>query len=573
MKSMKKVLLTMIAFAATTAGFAQSKAAVLNDVNNKVAANQQVAAPVKHQASMDAEEIIASRRSAADSIYYARPEGTYWVSGSTNSGTYEYLAVPPFTELKFYNVSNDLTGKWTIGSRDLDSYTDGDNNLIYTWDKIDKGYVGYCPIYTVGETAYQVADYILTMDSVARTLAPFDYVKTQRYYGYSNGESAFQSGADSFDFNGDGTETPFYAQFRQYFEKPASPLNLHDVALWAHSGSPEFTGETLKLVFNKVDRIQKNGRTYRVPGEKIGEMKCVEADLSTEQINTTGRYPGELYFAAMTTDEFGTEEVAPLLIEDEFVITIEGTEDPNIDIRFYFGDQGNHEEEWNTRATPTYIVPFDADGQPIEMTNPNGLSYFGNSANGKYCYNIVFYFYGEMDGIKVDTEDDMNQQIAPVAGGETASKPSEGEEEGYPAYVWTNYPFFIQDGDNYEESGYYSFEGIPEWASVRIDPRYYEYATEEGSVRGLNMIWFTVEPLPEGVTGRSAEINITSTLGAKSQAPIYILQGDAVVDGVKAIKFDTNGKFVGTTFNLAGQSVNDSFKGIVIKNGKKYMNK
>lgn len=571
---MKKVLLTLVAFVATTAGFAQSEVAVVKNVSNRVADHQQVAAPVVRQATLDGEQAVAKRRSAVDSIYYARPAGTYWISGTASSGdTYEYLVVPPFTDLKFINVSNDLTGKWTIGSKDtaLDEYVNEENDLVFDFDKVDKGYVAYCPKYTAGEISYQVADYVLTLDSAAQTMAPFDYVKTKRYYGYASGESAFQSGADSFDFDGDGTAETFYPQFRQYFEKPASPLNLHEVILWAHSNTPAFTGDYLKLVFNKVERKEINGRTYRVPGEKIGEMKCVQANMSTEQINTTGRYPGDLTFANTTIDEFGTEEVLPLLLDEAFAITIEGTENPSLamDVRFYFGDQGQHEEEWNTRATPTYIVPFDAQGNPIEMTNPNGLSYFNENDNGKYCYNIVFYLYGEMDAIKVETEDDLNKQIAPAAGGETASTPAEGETAGAPAYVWTNYPFFLKEGDNYEDSGIYEFEGIPEWAQVKIDPTYYEYSTDEGSVRGLNMIWFTVEALPEGVTGRSAEINLKSALGAKNQAPIYIVQGDATITGVNAMKFDANGKFVGSTFNLAGQRVNDNFKGLVIKNGRK----
>ena len=176
-----------------------------------------------------------------------------------------------------------------------------------------------------------------------------------------------------------------------------------------------------------------------------------------------------------------------------------------------------------------------------------------------------------MDAIKVETDDDLNRQIAPVEGGDTESAPIEGQ--GYPAYVWTNYPFFMEDGDNYEDAGYYEFEGIPDWADVKIDPTYYEYESSDGSIRGLHMVWFTVEPLPEGVTGRSATVSISSILGAKSNEPIYIIQGDEGSSGVKAIKFDADGKFVGSTFNMSGQKVGADFKGLVIKNGRKFMNK
>jgi hypothetical protein len=77
------------------------------------------------------------------------------------------------------------------------------------------------------------------MDSVAMTLHPFNYLRGKRYYGYSDGSSAFMTGADSFDFDGDGNAEEFYPLgFRQYFDKPATALRLNEVTMWITTNFP-----------------------------------------------------------------------------------------------------------------------------------------------------------------------------------------------------------------------------------------------------------------------------------------------------------------------------------------------
>ena len=50
---------------------------------------------------------------------------------------------------------------------------------------------------------------------------------------------------------------------------------------------------------------------------------------------------------------------------------------------------------------------------------------------------------------------------------------------------------------------------------------------------------------------------------------IYSING--VVSGVDNITVDEN--VDAPAYNVAGQRVNDAYKGIVVKNGKKYLNK
>ena len=65
--------------------------------------------------------------------------------------------------------------------------------------------------------------------------------------------------------------------------------------------------------------------------------------------------------------------------------------------------------------------------------------------------------------------------------------------------------------------------------------------------------------------------------------PIIVVQGDLSIEEAKelaawstgidapVVKIDNNGK--GKIYNLNGQQVNDSYKGIVIQNGKKVIKK
>ena len=81
---------------------------------------------------------------------------------------------------------------------------------------------------------------------------------------------------------------------------------------------------------------------------------------------------------------------------------------------------------------------------------------------------------------------------------------------------------------------------------------------------------FEAEPLPAGEKGRYAQFRVVSEKGAKSKL-VTIIQGDAVVPtGIEAVKNAVAAKSTTSAmYNMAGQRVDASFKGLVIKDGKK----
>lgn len=505
----------------------------------------------------------APKKSVSDGVYYARPAGTYWLTSSQSS--IKYLVVPPFTELNFVNLSdNKAKTSWNLGQSDLSDYVTEEGDLLYTWDKIDYGYVGYCPELTNTKVNYQVADGVLTVDSVLQTVYPFNYLDCPRYYGYQDGQSAFQSGTDVFDWDDDGKEETFkVGGFLQFFEKPAAPMLFFDAVLWATTPNRSVDLSSLKLKFYKWERDEEG---YRVLGDLIKEISCTDSDIDAEPISETANvYPATLVFSSEEIDDFGTPTAVPFLIDTEYAIVLDVSGFEDSDIRFYFTNQGGYAEEMATRATPTYIQGYDMNGELL-----GNLSYYQNTSTSTYCYNIAYIFEVMMDGIEVT--EGTEEQIAPVAGGD-----SEADNETGATYVWTNMPMYDMSSGEPEWTGYYDFEGIPDWASIRIDPTYYEYVPEneeEGSVRGLHLVWFNVEPLPEGVKGREATIDVVSVpFDFKAKRSIHLVQGTVSgTDGVETIAYDANGKCV-NSYNLSGRVISDTSKGLTISNGKKFIRK
>ena len=506
-------------------------------------------------------------KSAAEGVFYARPAGTFWLGSSSA----KYLVVPPFTEMRFINVSEDVSStSWTLGSRELNEYVNEDGDLVYRWDKIDWGYVGYAPVLSNGKADYQIADYILTMDSVEQLVYPYNYTDCPRYYGYSNGESAFESGNDVFDWDGDGTDETFHTKgFLQYFEKPAAPMLLSDVIIWATTPNKRANLKFLEPLKLKFYRVERDEEGYRHLGEQFKEIGLMSAEFEAETVSDNAQvYPGTLIFADVQEDEFGTPIPAPFLIDTEYAIVMDvdgftksGEES---DIRFYFANQGSYAEEMQTRATPTYIMCTSLEGDSL-----GNLSYYNPNASTPYCYNLAYMFDIMMDGIEV--QDSTENHVAPVAGGSTQTEEFDG------TYVWTNWPMFETDEEgNAEWTGNYEFEGLPEWASLKIDPTYYEYKKagetedDEVVVRGLHIVWFEVEPLPEGVKGRKASIEVVSVpYNLKAGRAIQLVQGEPDDTSVPTLVYDANGKFV-KSYNISGRVVGDTSKGVTIKGGKKY---
>ncbi len=576
----KSLLFTAALLAATTTVSAQQKLQMFSKINLKAANALRVMPMAKQKASAADKSSIdiqkaAVRKAYADGLFYYRPQGTYYYAGTSQQTgeDYCYLMLPSFTDLTFEKPES-INASWYLGGEDVTQQAEEDGNFKMSYRKNFPNYVQILPSLSNGSSTFQIADYANALDSISDgsyLLMPFNYNVSLAYMGFSDGTSPFGSIKDTFDYDGDQVEEDIIETgFFRFFEKPAAPLYLHELAFYWQSknATPIAEGSSLKAYIRRVVIDEKGNGAMT---DTLAVLTASPETIVTAPSKIQNQYNyGIIGFSQTVEDEFGTQTIEPVTINDNFAVYVDGLDQPGIDINFYFCDLGEDMVELASYPQATYQVFKFTDGTPC----PRPLSYFGTYAddNGEtsyYCYNPEFLFYGEMDGIMV--EDEINKQVVPAEGGESESEIKADDGTGYDAYLWTTYPIF--DGE--EDAGNYSLEGAPEWAMVLINPYYYDYSDMERgeNLRGLNLVHFSVEPLPEGVTGRVGEVYVEGIRGSRSNRPIYIVQGDAeITDGVKAIQFDKDGKFL-RTYNMKGQAVSNDAKGLIIKNGKKFFNK
>ena len=146
--------------------------------------------------------------------------------------------------------------------------------------------------------------------------------------------------------------------------------------------------------------------------------------------------------------------------------------------------------------------------------------------------------------------------LSPDALTDEVTAPVEGGLAYYGEDVEDNYVILIT---NVTDGEAYSFD-IPEW--VTIAPQLLNVGSEDNPIPGL-VFQVTAEPLTDGA-GRQGVITINAD-GYVYQ--LTVNQGDITsgVENVVAPMFDNK------IFNLLGVEVDETYKGIVIKNGQKFI--
>ena len=91
---------------------------------------------------------------------------------------------------------------------------------------------------------------------------------------------------------------------------------------------------------------------------------------------------------------------------------------------------------------------------------------------------------------------------------------------------------------------------------------------------------FTMSAIITTTAGRSYNYSYEKTIASKpSSINLFFVNEGSYIDGtniptnVNAVGYDTITKENGKRYNLSGQAVNKNYNGIVIMNGKKYINK
>ncbi len=180
---------------------------------------------------------------------------------------------------------------------------------------------------------------------------------------------------------------------------------------------------------------------------------------------------------------------------------------------------------------------------------PGGTTLY--TLNGKYTTlwssggsNLAISFDAYYPAIVCDTT--VNVMVVPVEGGLAYY---EGDEENNAALFFTN-----NNPEDWEID-------VPEWLEYDIDTTYY-------SSNDAVYVLFNAQELPEGEEGRYAEVVINAD-GATYT--LYIKQGDIEITGTEDVVVDKKQFFNNKRYNLLGVEVDEDYNGIVIMNGKKFI--
>lgn len=611
---MKKSLLFITALSFAVAGMAQMVKPIHSSQVEKLPMLQRQAtlaekAPTKK----------APKKTKSQGLYYTTPEGTYFGGWDpvTGSGFYNTsLIIPPYQELTFTNKAKDIKGaQWLINGQNAADYV-VENNFVF--DGMSRCYdfnLYYVPTlkldgneYTLGETNYIAKRGYITSDwqnAFLRTdsltgLFPADPRAAIEYDGQWYGPGQYWGVLDTDNLFGSGKYT--YQQTGQvftsvgtiqYFNKPASPLFITDIyvnALAPVGSDPIPADKQLRIVLTKLKEVTDEEGTFLTYDldNPIATLFCNASDTisfveTKENISTRNKKEikdGTLIFSVPgELDEVGNVTPQNIVIDEPFCMLLMGMDQEGVNCGLY-GNEMLDEEENCANAR----ILFDSgDGGFVSMGYQGSMT-------------LDFCFYGMFDkAVSVEQfpmykfEDeslDYNIIRVPAEGSKdeygygnltegSKASPFLTDDEtanGYPgAAILTNVYWF----DDENELLNYDVIDLPEWIEAYyVDPSLYDNS-------GLNIVMFKAQPLPEGVKGRKATVYVVgqevtmngeTKYSAKSEA-ITILQGDASADSDNIIMTSNTKSSNTATYNMAGQQTKNGFKGIVVRDGKKFFNK
>ena len=612
---MKKTLLLTAALVIAASGFAQK-------VDRSERVRVQKALPmrmVQHQIANKDVVTNGPKKAVTDDLWYSRPKGCLWTAWDyTGRGYYMSLGiVPPYTDAVFTDESAAQEGhNWMI------EYWDSDTNALaectldeYGYDQDENGYPMMTPapgewwnvpalynkdqsvrfsltdmsIYPNYSSTYAKYRTRVGTDTLSM-LTPVDdhafemwegrMVSNSNTWGALSTDNLYGTGTWT---NSAGTQTSY--ALTQRMGVTSSPLYVERVFLKALSSSsnpiPEGVTLTCKICKTRKITFSDNTIGYLADEDEVLEVLTAESG-DTIDFQTTGTrnsktvYDGYVLFTKKVEGPMGMEE-EPITIpaDTDWSILIEGFDQKGVSLGAY------------GLTIPEADGKYAVEGYGIS-TDGYLLSYT-SAILGVYVGVEGMYDYIEPLETVYDSEETeytgMNKMVVPAEGGEAYTEGHEGATEIYNlAYLHTAFAFWDEDeipnySMKYDEE---AEEELPEWLSLTDDAIY---------DMGNNMyaLPFTAEALPsdakvtvngEERNARYAVITLTGR-GYEAQTPIIIAQGNitcdealaaAIAAGINDVKNDnkTNNKH---TYSISGQRVNKNFKGLVIKDGKKFINK
>lgn len=516
----------------------------------------------------------APRKSAANGVLYNRPEGSFYHAFSKEGrGYYQtFLIVPPYTDVNFQNVSTASgAATWTYNGQDITDSANGDVlefGFAGIQDPLADGLRYFSmPTLSIGGTEFTLgtegkySSYASYGSGFAvDTLTSLSFADQHNSgYGFGSLDSHFLYGTGKISYSqGDyAGQTATCIGVEQDFEKPMSPLYIEDAYLpfYSNSETPIPAGKELILRFFELDDQGQFGNVIAemtATADDVFDVEDVTSSVSSGLGYEGKWFSGSVTFTQKSTDAFGGVSVEPVIIDKAFAVVILGVDQEGVNIGF----------------TSTSIT----DG-----TNIDNAYFIVEREDGNYGYHyytdesLHISFTGLFDKI-VFADDDTKVYVAPNEGGAAVMK---NDSETDAVLLYTAFPWYDNAGnENYYVDVEYT-QGDEEWFdALAIDDSYYTQTNSNGNYYGVNLLQVKAKELPSGVTGRKATVHV---YGSGVEESFQVIQGDVDSNSTGIESMDaTNTVHVSTiapVYNLNGQQVDKSYKGIVIKNGKKIVQK
>ena len=469
--------------------------------------------------------------------------------GSTGYGYLDNLALlPAYTEFTVNNGTQDYASsfKWTANEVTED---ESEQEIVTPLSANTKNFV----INTNPDAAYEAFKLVGYVEDVESEEYTWGYghcldddgaVHYTAFHGYPGGmNSSFKFSDDSYatmttqDPDGDLTfytnwATPDLAtnsmcKIYCYQGKPAAPIYFTGVTLPLVAF--KFVDETNFKLHINVYKCQRSEDNKLKIGDLIAQSDVTSENVGEEILGVTNVVFDGFY----VEDEDGMSEDVPYLqLDEEFLIEIEGWDNGT-----FSGVLGAQAEDINTQTS----VWFARTGYPTELRS--------------YTAWFPTLFIGLNDAITgyLHTTDATDITIANEGGEATinveAMLRSVNSETG--SY---DYRLFIDEVITDSELD--PETGLPTWLSIGIG---------DISESGTNFtLGFSATPLG-GELGRQCIIKF---MQEGAFLTVTIKQGEpTAISSVKTTKL--NGKSL--NYNLAGQRVGQGYKGLVIKDGQKFM--
>lgn len=528
----------------------------------------------RHHSAIRRSQATASSPTA----FYKRPRGTFF-SGVDDQlrgfWGYVFAVYPPYANIQFENASKDPSATtWYSGSHTIDADASGNITTKFSMPE-NEGYFASVPLLVNGTDSFTIAyganiNYPVDCGFTLFSLSGSDFGFS---YGY---------GDNQLTYHGNQYSDSLFNQFAVYqiYDKPIGSVSINKISLVLWSEGVDFKSDSLltAYIYNVVDTTV-NGQTYKLLGDSIlGTFTFVPDSVKIDDAMSGGTPSGSRYGVAtlysLADDGLGGKIQQTVSVVDQFAVLLTGFRGHKLQFGYCLPPAAyiTNNAAYSAGTQPAVYDSSIPEGAHVLCVNrKNQVADLSFSST---IYPIIIFHghqnYAEfIDGYTTGgTSVNLLEFTAPTAGGYTQAQAEE------PAYLYTSLPWKDVDGfDNYTVEIDYC--GEEPWLNQHEDEsdasKKFDVTTNYWASMGFQLLKFYADPLPAGKTGRHAFVKIDAD-GYKSNT-IVIRQGDDSTPlGITAVSSEANGGD-NRMFNLSGQQVGKSYKGIVIKNGKKYINR